>query len=95
MINQKTLMVIIRQDCLLCILQESKKTIRLEGHSKQDSINPSTQDQYIGFNVGNAVLIGSAPDNLTRYTETLDVATATGQLFAGGTTAISDRRQCL
>jgi outer membrane receptor protein involved in Fe transport len=50
--------------------------------------NPSTQDQYIGFNVGNAVLIGSAPDNLTRYTETLDVATATGQLFAGGTTAI-------
>jgi outer membrane receptor protein involved in Fe transport len=50
--------------------------------------NPSTQDQYIGFNVGNAVLIGSAPDNLTRYSETLDVATATGQLFAGGTTAI-------
>ncbi len=50
--------------------------------------NPSTQDQYIGFNVGNAVLIGSAPDNLTRYTETLDVATTTGQLFAGGTTAI-------
>ena len=50
--------------------------------------NPSTQDQYIGFNVGNAVLIGSAPDNLSRYTETLDVATATGQFFAGGTTAI-------
>jgi len=50
--------------------------------------NPSTQDQYIGFNVGNAVLIGSAPDNLTRYTETLPVATATGQFFAGGTTAI-------
>lgn len=50
--------------------------------------NPSTQDQYIGFNVGNAVLIGSAPDNLTRYTETLPVATAVGQAFAGGTTVV-------
>jgi len=50
--------------------------------------NPSTQDQYIGFNVGNAVLIGSAPDNLTRYSETLPVATATGQAFAGGTSVV-------
>jgi outer membrane cobalamin receptor len=31
--------------------------------------NPTTQDQYIGFNVGSAVLIGSAPDNLTRFSE--------------------------
>jgi outer membrane receptor protein involved in Fe transport len=31
--------------------------------------NPSTQDQYIGFNVGPAVLVGSAPDNLTRFSE--------------------------
>jgi hypothetical protein len=31
--------------------------------------NPSTQDQYIGFNVGTAILLGSAPDNLARYTE--------------------------
>jgi outer membrane receptor protein involved in Fe transport len=31
--------------------------------------NPTTQDQYIGFNVGNAVLLGSAPDNLIRYSE--------------------------
>jgi hypothetical protein len=47
--------------------------------------NPSTQDQYIGFNVGSAILLGSAPDNLTRYKETLPVATTTGQFFAGGT----------
>ncbi|MGL5111220.1 MAG: TonB-dependent receptor domain-containing protein [Flavobacterium sp.] len=47
--------------------------------------NPSTQDQYIGFNVGSAILLGSAPDNLTRYTETLPIATAIGQAFAGGT----------
>jgi outer membrane receptor protein involved in Fe transport len=44
--------------------------------------NPSTQDQYIGFNVGSAVLLGSAPDNLTRYTETLPIS-ATGQTYAG------------
>ncbi|MEO0060130.1 MAG: hypothetical protein RLZZ312_1777 [Bacteroidota bacterium] len=48
--------------------------------------NPSTQDQYIGFNVGSAVLVGSAPDNLERYRETLPVSVA-GQAFAGGTTA--------
>jgi outer membrane cobalamin receptor len=48
--------------------------------------NPSTQDQYIGFNVGSAILLGSAPDNLTRFTETLPVSTAVGQAFAGGTT---------
>jgi outer membrane receptor protein involved in Fe transport len=50
--------------------------------------NPSTQDQYIGFNVGSAVLIGSAPDNLLRYTESRPVANgspAIGQVYAGGT----------
>ncbi|MFV0248224.1 MAG: TonB-dependent receptor domain-containing protein, partial [Tenacibaculum sp.] len=30
--------------------------------------NPTTQDQYIGLNVGIAYLVGSAPDNLDRYT---------------------------
>ncbi|WP_291100370.1 MULTISPECIES: TonB-dependent receptor domain-containing protein [unclassified Flavobacterium] len=50
--------------------------------------NPSTQDQYIGFNVGNAVLVGSAPDNLLRYSETLPVSAGYGQAFAGGTTAV-------
>ncbi|MCB0374579.1 MAG: carboxypeptidase-like regulatory domain-containing protein [Sinomicrobium sp.] len=29
--------------------------------------NPTTQDQYIGLDVGNALLVGSAPDNLDRY----------------------------
>jgi outer membrane cobalamin receptor len=48
--------------------------------------NPSTQDQYIGFNVGSAILLGSAPDNLTRYKETLPVSTALGQSLAGGAT---------
>ncbi|WP_026714341.1 TonB-dependent receptor [Flavobacterium daejeonense] len=50
--------------------------------------NPTTQDQYIGFNIGNAVLIGSAPDNLSRYSEILPVSTAVGQSYAAGTSAI-------
>ncbi|GEL10594.1 membrane protein [Flavobacterium glycines] len=50
--------------------------------------NPTTQDQYIGFNVGNAVLIGSAPENLSRYSETLPVSTTTGQFFNGGATKV-------
>jgi hypothetical protein len=48
--------------------------------------NPTTQDQYIGFNVGSAILLGSAPDNLTRFTETLPISGAIGQGFAGGST---------
>ena len=31
--------------------------------------NPTTQDQYIGLDVGPYALIGSAPDNLERYSE--------------------------
>jgi outer membrane receptor protein involved in Fe transport len=53
--------------------------------------NPSTQDQYIGFNVGNAVLVGSAPDNLLRYSETRPVANgspAIGQVYAGGSSVV-------
>ena len=45
--------------------------------------NPTTQDQYIGFNVGTAVLLGSAPDNLTRFSENLPVS-VNGQAFTGG-----------
>jgi outer membrane cobalamin receptor len=50
--------------------------------------NPSTQDQYIGFNIGSAVLLGSAEDNMTRFTETLPIS-ASGQalLTALGTPA--------
>jgi outer membrane receptor protein involved in Fe transport len=50
--------------------------------------NPSTQDQYIGFNVGSAILLGSAPDNLTRFTETLPVSN-NGQFFTGGKSTVS------
>ncbi|WP_295335535.1 TonB-dependent receptor [Flavobacterium sp.] len=51
--------------------------------------NPTTQDQYIGFNVGNAILLGSAPDNLTRYEETLPVTSPLGQALVGTNTTIN------
>ena len=66
----------------------SQKEHTFRGSFQTGFRNPSTQDQYIGFNVGSAVLVGSAPDNLIRYTETLPVATATGQAFAGGTSVV-------
>jgi len=46
--------------------------------------NPTTQDQYIGFNVGSAVLVGSAPDNLTRYTEVRGGGGIDGTISATG-----------
>lgn len=50
--------------------------------------NPGTQDQYIGFNAGPALLLGSAPDNLLRYSETLPVSTA-GQFYTDGATTVA------
>ncbi|TXD50015.1 TonB-dependent receptor [Polaribacter sp. IC073] len=48
--------------------------------------NPTTQDQYIGLDAGSAILVGSAPDNLDRYTSApLNVSTE-GMAFAGGAT---------
>ncbi|OYU82306.1 MAG: hypothetical protein CFE23_00900 [Flavobacterium sp. BFFFF1] len=44
--------------------------------------NPTTQDQYIGLNIGSFALIGSAPENLTRYSEVQTLSLA-GQAIAG------------
>jgi outer membrane receptor for ferrienterochelin and colicin len=38
--------------------------------------NPTTQDQYIGLDLGPFALIGSAPDNLDRFQETQPVSLA-------------------
>lgn len=43
--------------------------------------NPTTQDQYIGLDAGLAYLIGSAPDNLDRYTTPALSVSPTGQLL--------------
>ena len=68
-----------------------KKQHNFRGSYQTGFRNPSTQDQYIGFNVGSAVLIGSAPDNLVRYSETRDVSNGTpaiGQVYAGGSSVV-------
>ncbi|MDR6764150.1 outer membrane receptor protein involved in Fe transport [Flavobacterium sp. 2755] len=44
--------------------------------------NPTTQDQYIGLDLGPFALIGSAAENLDRFQETVNVSTA-GQTIAG------------
>ncbi|WP_109302238.1 TonB-dependent receptor [Aquimarina sp. AU474] len=41
--------------------------------------NPTTQDLYIGLDIGASTLIGSAPDNLDRYTDEIFGNTVTGR----------------
>jgi iron complex outermembrane receptor protein len=54
--------------------------------------NPTTQDQYIGLDAGSAILMGSAPDNLDRFTSTPLIVSTAGQAFTGGgTTTLSGR----
>ena len=38
--------------------------------------NPTTQDLFIGLDAGRAILVGSAPDNLDRYSRPYDVSLA-------------------
>ena len=66
----------------------SEKNHNFRGSFQTGFRNPSTQDQYIGFNVGTAVLLGSAPDNLTRYSEILPVS-SNGQAFTGGASSVT------
>ncbi len=54
--------------------------------------NPTTQDQYIGLNAGRAFLVGSAADNLDRYTTLpLRVSGSGQQILGTTTTALSGR----
>ncbi len=48
--------------------------------------NPSTQDLFIGLNAGAAILVGSAPDNLTRYTSPELLVSTSGQAITGSPT---------
>ncbi|HSD08890.1 MAG TPA: TonB-dependent receptor [Flavobacterium sp.] len=49
--------------------------------------NPTTQDQYIGLDLGPFALIGSAPENLVRFSENLNVSAA-GQA-AGASSSVT------
>ena len=66
----------------------AKKEHNFRGSFQTGFRNPTTQDQYIGFNVGTAVLLGSAPDNLIRYSEDLPVSSG-GQAFTAGATSVT------
>ncbi|MCY2688752.1 TonB-dependent receptor [Salinimicrobium sp. TH3] len=47
---------------------------------------PTTQDLFIGLDVGRAILVGSAEDNLDRYVRTFELS-ATGAAVTGSPTA--------
>ncbi|WP_197505837.1 TonB-dependent receptor [Urechidicola croceus] len=54
--------------------------------------NPTTQDQYIGLDASEAILVGSAPDNLDRYTTVpLEVSTVGQSLGVPGQVTLSGR----
>jgi outer membrane receptor protein involved in Fe transport len=53
--------------------------------------NPTTQDQYIGLDLGPFALIGSAPENLMRFSETLNVSAAAVSAGAGATVVMDGR----
>ncbi|MDF1516979.1 MAG: TonB-dependent receptor [Lutibacter sp.] len=55
------------------------KTRNLRASFQTGFRNPTTQDQYIGLDAGRAILVGSAPDNLDRYTTNPLSISATGQ----------------
>lgn len=50
--------------------------------------NPTTQDLFIGLDAGRAILVGSAPDNLDRYSGTYNVSAA-GQIAFGQPASIT------
>ena len=50
--------------------------------------NPTTQDLFIGLDTGRAILVGSAPDNLDRYSGDYDISLA-GQTTYGQPTTVT------
>ncbi|WP_299902486.1 TonB-dependent receptor [uncultured Aquimarina sp.] len=41
--------------------------------------NPTTQDLYLGLDIGEGAIVGSAPDNLDRYSRDINGTTVTGR----------------
>ena len=65
------------------------KTRNLRASFQTGFRNPTTQDQYIGLDAGRAFLVGSAPDNLDRYTTPSFSVSPTGQMFNGGISSVA------
>ncbi len=69
------------------------KTRNLRASFQTGFRNPTTQDQYIGLDAGRAILVGSAPDNLDRYTTNPLLVSASGQVLGSPSTVkLSGRR---
>ena len=60
--------------------------IRLSGQT--GFRNPTTQDLFIGLDAGRALLVGSAPNNLDRYSNVFDIS-QTGQAVFGQPSTIT------
>ncbi|MGY6648929.1 TonB-dependent receptor [Wenyingzhuangia sp. IMCC45574] len=54
--------------------------------------NPTTQEQYIGLDLGNTRLLGSAPDNLDRYTANISNSASGQALGFGASTQFTGQR---
>nr|WP_315253689.1 TonB-dependent receptor [uncultured Flavobacterium sp.] len=54
----------------------SQKTHNFRASYQTGFRNPTTQDQYIGLDLGPFALIGSAPENLVRFSEIRNVSVA-------------------
>jgi iron complex outermembrane receptor protein len=61
--------------------------IRLSGQT--GFRNPTTQDLFIGLDAGRALLVGSAPNNLDRYSNVFDVSQTGQAAFNNSYTATS------
>ncbi|WP_196885713.1 TonB-dependent receptor [Aureivirga sp. CE67] len=70
-----------------------EKNHNIRGSVQTGFRNPTTQDQYIGLDLGNAILVGSAQDNLDRYTSSPLLVSPQGQQFAGGETVMLKGRE--
>ncbi len=70
---------------LVYAVDEAKKH-NIRGSFQTGFRNPTTQDLFIGLNAGRAILVGSAPENLDRYTATSAPLSTAGQAIAGSST---------
>ncbi|QWX83341.1 TonB-dependent receptor [Cellulophaga sp. HaHaR_3_176] len=60
----------------------------LRASVQQGFRNPSTQDLFIGLNAGRAILVGSSPTNLDRYSTTvINNPNGSGQALTGSSTS--------
>src|SRR5690606_11296487 len=63
-----------------------KRNHNIRGSVQTGFRNPTTQDLFIGLDVGRAILVGSSESNLDRYVRTFPIS-GTGAIATGSTSA--------